>query len=186
MSLTKTGISALDESGNGLVLEFFREQDRFAHTISLQAAGKKIGRLHSVEGNGDQDWPVSPPGQQLSIESQPSGDVALLVGMAGKCHWSMSVQAISKHHSDPKLEFDIACRLGNEIELSEVNWLGSVYRSETSKKVEQWLKQFQFELCEAEQQSDLLNIMAHAPAAGKRTFRWLYSISCTGANGESL
>ena len=65
------------------------------------------GHVYALEGDGQQDWPPSPPLQQLSIEDlggeQPAG---LAVGMAGKSHWSLSAE-----FKQGELVFDVACRL---------------------------------------------------------------------------
>jgi len=138
MTVTKLSIAALDAQGNGLVLEFEKTADRYAHSIALRTNNSESNRLHSVEGNDTEAWPASPPCQQLSIEQQDAGDVALLVGMAGKCHWSMSVQARVDKEAGPLLEFDIACRLGTGID--SIGWLGSTYRAESEKESICWLE----------------------------------------------
>ena len=106
-----------------LQIEFFRQGDRYAHRISLAGDDRPVELLVSVEGGGhvdgpnpnrpdcdyaDDAWPASPPFQELRIEPRSDGrQVALLVGMAGRSHWSASVEA------DPQLgrfTFDVACR----------------------------------------------------------------------------
>lgn len=128
MTATKLSIAALDERGEGLILEFQKLADRYAHSIVLRNSDFELSRLQSVEGTDTESWPPSPPCQQLSIEQQDAGDVALLVGMAGKSHWSMSVQARIDEEMGPLLEFDIACRLGNGVD--SIDWLGSTYQVE--------------------------------------------------------
>jgi hypothetical protein len=105
-----------------LRLCFERQGDRYAHRVELAAAGGWQTVLESLEGKPDEAWPPSPPLQSLHIEERPGGRrVALLVGMAGRSHWSLSVEA------DPaaaSLAFDAACRL------QEVpSFLGSRYRA---------------------------------------------------------
>lgn len=58
--------------------------------------------------------------QDLSVERRRSGDVALLVGMSGKSHFSLSVEVIENG-----LEFDVACRVSGAAAM-----LGSSYHSE--------------------------------------------------------
>ena len=87
---------------------FYKQQDRFAHTLLLEDDDRgTILRWDSVEGSATEDWPPSPPLQQLHQQSAGSGQVLYLVGMAGRSHWSVSCTA------DPiqgRLEFDVACR----------------------------------------------------------------------------
>ena len=94
--------------GNGarLVVEFFWAADRFAHRVLLQSGDASRAWLASQEGDAKSDWPASPPLQQLSIETQATGDVALLLGMAGRSHWSLSVESLAG-----ELRFDAACRV---------------------------------------------------------------------------
>jgi len=77
--------------------------------------------LASEEGDDRDQWPLSPPLQQSSTETAAHGrNIALLVGMAGKSHWSVSVEC------DPattSLVFDVACRVGRQ-----PRWLGTTYR----------------------------------------------------------
>lgn len=97
-------LSRLDS--NGLCLELFRQRDRYHHRI-VAADGTPL--LTSIEGNDQDDWPPSPPLQQLSIEEiRPGVEVALLVGMAGKSHWSVSIEPQLDH---PGFIFDVACRI---------------------------------------------------------------------------
>ncbi len=78
--------------------------------------------LESIEGTPDQNWPPSPPLQELHLESRPDGkQLALLVGMAGTSHWSMSVE-FDPHAG--RAIFDVACRVKRE-----ADGLGSCYQS---------------------------------------------------------
>jgi hypothetical protein len=93
-----------------LQIDFHWRCDRFHQTISL--VGQKadvMPLLASVEGDAGASWPPSPPLQSLSIESLPDGRrAALLVGMAGRGHWSASIEALPH---ETALLFDIACRM---------------------------------------------------------------------------
>ncbi|MBX3414615.1 MAG: hypothetical protein KF708_18150 [Pirellulales bacterium] len=89
---------------------FMRRGDRFGHEIRWLAppAAPRV-LLVSREGAAEEDWPASPPLQELHLEQR--GDdlsVALLVGMAGTSHWSLVVEA---HAREERLVFDAACRL---------------------------------------------------------------------------
>jgi hypothetical protein len=90
--------------GDKLSVVFERVTDRYQHTILY--SGQPL--LRSVEGSASDPWPASPPLQSLSLETLPDGRrVALLVGMAGRGHWSASVEA---DQAGGAFAFDIACR----------------------------------------------------------------------------
>ncbi|MCL4203364.1 MAG: hypothetical protein KJ000_12755 [Pirellulaceae bacterium] len=93
--------------------------DRYAHRLQMTDGGEEEVCLESLEGVDGENWPPSPALQQLSFQSGASGEpCALLVGMAGKSHWSMSVEA-----NELSLLFDVACRVHEPPER-----LGSRYR----------------------------------------------------------
>jgi hypothetical protein len=106
----------------GLRIAFSRQIDRFAHTILMQnGSGEWLPLLESIEGTPDHDWPPSPPFQELHFEDRPNGGrVALLVGRAGKSHWSASVEIDGVVRC---ATFDVACR-AKEASTS----IGSQYR----------------------------------------------------------
>lgn len=92
---------------------FLRQRDRYEHLVQSIAVDKSATPLlRSVEGTPDEDWPASPALKELHIEQRPDGkQLALLVGMSGRSHWSLSVEL------DPlaeQLVFDVACRLRDE------------------------------------------------------------------------
>jgi hypothetical protein len=98
------------DAGQHLRVVFQRRSDRVAHAIQwLDDQRRVLLQLDSVEGTPADAWPPSPALQHLRVEPRGGGQqVALLVGMAGRTHWSASVEA------DPlggRLIFDIACRL---------------------------------------------------------------------------
>ena len=89
-----------------IVLTFCR--DRYAHSIQCKLNGAWLELLASIEGDHRDDWPASPPLQQLHIEQRDERHLAFLIGMAGKSHWSLSIEL------DPnarRVECDVACRL---------------------------------------------------------------------------
>jgi len=113
---------SLDATAFGLVLrvEFVWRGDRYGHVISVVHSGVAQPLLESLEGTPTDDWPPSPPLQSLHRETLPDGRSALLlVGAAGRSHWSASVEAAP---CEPKLIFDLACRHGKES-----GWLGCRY-----------------------------------------------------------
>lgn len=92
-----------------LRVRFHRLGDRIAHAIEWAGGPSPRTLLNSIEGDPDQDWPPSPPLQELHFETRPDGQrLALLVGMAGHSHWSAS---IALDAAGTALEFDLACRL---------------------------------------------------------------------------
>lgn len=99
---------AVNHAGRGLRVVFERRGDRFAHRVELcDGEGTKL-LLISEEGDDSELWPPSPPLQQFSVEERADGDVALLVGMAGKSHWSASI-AVEK--TARRIVYDVACRV---------------------------------------------------------------------------
>lgn len=92
-----------------LRLQFERSGDRYAHTIYIRcASGEERLLLTSLEGDDTAPWPASPPLQNVHLEQRSAGvKVALAVGMAGRSHWSLAVEALP----GGELRFDVACRL---------------------------------------------------------------------------
>lgn len=89
-------------------LRFIRLDDRFGHELVLPS-GDVV--LSSVEGYKNDDWPPSPPLQELSFQRVGDTQVALLVGMAGASHWSLSIELrYSAASQVAGLSFDVACR----------------------------------------------------------------------------
>ena len=96
-------------SAGGLRVEFSREGDRYAHAIYLLEGDAEICVLESVEGDAADGWPPSPPLQALEFEKWTDGGrLALLVGMAGRNHWSVSAEL---DPDEDQVVCDVACRL---------------------------------------------------------------------------
>lgn len=94
----------------GLRAVFVRRGDRFAHRIEVrddQSPGW-VAALESREGTDEEPWPPSPPFQQLHVEHRKEGVVVLLVGMAGRSHWSAAVEVCPERKV---LKFDVAVRI---------------------------------------------------------------------------
>lgn len=112
-----------------LRVRFWFWKDRYAHQVWLAAGDEWIAVLASVEGSPSEDWPASPPLQSLHFEHLGmANQSALLVGMAGKSHWSASIEL------DPAgnyARFDIACRVRGAVR----PMLGSTYRAMPSVSV---------------------------------------------------
>jgi len=106
--------------GGELRVAFELGGDCYEHEVALIANDKRVQLLSSQVPTENRDWPASPPAQQLTIDSQPDGNVSLLVGQAGRSHWSASVSADQKTGS---LTFDVACRVKGS-----PTFLGSAYQ----------------------------------------------------------
>ena len=104
------GLAVACAGGKSLVVDFVERGDRVGHVVlSIDAVGQRVVLAESVEGEADDDWPASPPLQNLSIETLSEGrSAAFLVGMAGGSHWSASVESIGE-----TIVFDVACRHGD-------------------------------------------------------------------------
>lgn len=115
-------LSAITASGSGIEVRFQRLADRWAHTIAATKGEHLMPLLASHEGGPEDDWPPSPPLQEVHLQEEANkGRLILGVGGAGSARWSLSVEA------DPdrgRLVFDVACRLS--VALSHC---GSAYRS---------------------------------------------------------
>jgi hypothetical protein len=115
----------------GLRVEFQRRGDRWGHRIAVIQAGRITPLLESVEGTADEDWPASPALQELHLEKRAAAPpLILLVGMAGRSHWSASVE-IELASPAGKVIFDVACRTSAAAEP-----LKSTYRLLTGATVE--------------------------------------------------
>ncbi|MCR9119638.1 MAG: hypothetical protein NXI22_22120 [bacterium] len=120
--MTKQMIQADDCSGIRLAVVFEQQSDRWSHQVLCLRDDESKPALVSLVGSPDQNWPPSPAVQQFSSEDRESGRVALLVGMAGKSFWSMSV-----HAEGGDLVFDVGCR--HQIQPEN---LGSQYKPHTT------------------------------------------------------
>ena len=114
-------LQVLDGDGRGLRVFSSRDEDRYGHEIACVTGPVATVCLRAELGRDRDPWPASPPLQQGSLEPSSRGrQMALLIGMAGKSHWSQSVETDSAATS---LTFDVACRVHRQ-----PVWLGSSYR----------------------------------------------------------
>jgi hypothetical protein len=134
-------LSAINADGKGVRVQFFWIEDRFRHQIDVISANEDVKILESLEGDRQQEWPSSPPCQNLVEGINDRGDqVVMVTGSAGDCHWSMTAEASRQQFAKdsgfaffgelkgptehfPILLFDVACRIK-----SAPQWLGSSYR----------------------------------------------------------
>lgn len=83
----------------------------------------------SVEGNSEQVWPESSPFQQIVCENVGAGNkpVLLGVGMAGKAHWSATIEGDSLTEA---IAMDIACRSAAVPErLGSTYWIPDTWKA---------------------------------------------------------
>lgn len=174
MSLSITQLESLQLRGERLRLELIGLPDRVGHRLWLRETPGTEERLllESVEGTPAEAWPASPPLQDASFETRPDGSqLLLLVGMAGRSHWSASFQLLPLEET---IEFDIACRTNEPPE-----FLGSAYQVPESGNV-----QFTTVLgtCApvTDNEPNVIRIMPAAPPSDAKyptTFRWVYRVT---------
>jgi hypothetical protein len=94
-----------------LIVEALRIGDRFDWQITCGSqSAPELKLLHSVPSAKETVWPPFPPFQELAQENHADTEVLLGVGMAGKSHWSVSVDRRQEPHQ-PTVVFDFACRI---------------------------------------------------------------------------
>lgn len=104
----------------GWRLEFRLNGGRFEHVVCRLKGGRFVELIRSLEGPEQHEWPVSPPFQELQVQRSPSGvHAALLVGRAGRSHWSASIELVE---AADLVRFDVAGRIHEQ-----PSWLGSCY-----------------------------------------------------------
>ena len=101
-------VESIRPDGTGLFVSFVHTNDRYGHVIALVQGDDIIPMFVSIEGNSEEDWPESPPLQEIHIEPRREQSVALLVGKAGDSHWSVAVEPAA---AGGTLTFAVACRM---------------------------------------------------------------------------
>ncbi len=99
-----------DHTSSGpLVARCYAAVDRTGHCVWWLENDKPCLIIKSLEGNPSQAWPESSPFQQIVCENVGAGGKAVLlgVGMAGKAHWSATIEGDSMTQA---IAMDIACR----------------------------------------------------------------------------
>jgi len=161
---------------DSLRLDLFWRYDRYAHRIVTVSGVEERLLVESVDGCDEDNWPPSPPLQQLSVAELQSGrQVALLVGMAGKSHWSVSIEPQPEQSS---FMFDVACRSGEP-----ASRLGSTYQaSQTGSASQMGFKIIGVEVdsvCSAVKQLDSKWFVEpdQSGLRASQTIRWKYAVS---------
>lgn len=183
MNSEPTTLDAVNKDGRGLRVTFVWHRDRYAHTIAVVRGDHITPVLASGEGTEFDDWPPSPALQDLSIEHRGDDQsVALLVGMAGTSHWSLSIEATK---SESTLVFDVACRVTDK-----PRQMGSLYRTMIRADIESLTAKFndfcQLALLEIDQQPSLeltatddgvALALSEIQIDSSATIRWKYIVS---------
>ncbi len=150
-----TALQSEDKSGRGLRIEFLQLSDRYSHRVyAIGCEEVPVLLLESVEATVNEDYPSSPVLQTLNVSDHLSEDdtrqrSAMLLGMSGKGHWSLSVQAGPSDSAG--LAFDVACRIkkipdslgscyswGKRVEVEETNHIPRLHFGSGSCLVELW------------------------------------------------
>jgi hypothetical protein len=113
-------LETTDEIGRRLRVEFWRLGDRYAHrVVFLDAEGQRTTLLESAEGDA-----LSPALQAMNLDdldppdhrspiTPPPSRPAMLVGMVGKSHWSVSIDPTAEPNEGAvlSLAYESACRM---------------------------------------------------------------------------
>lgn len=186
--------------GTSFGLNFQWKEDRFEHTVFARPTGasQDLVLLTSLEGNDAQDWPPSPPLQDIHLQEIGGSQVAMAVGMAGSSHWSAAC-SLNESATKVRLHFDMACRADRT-----PDWLGSTYQSSSAVGVNDdpslgaliQLPNFELQIqpLDVEGQSTQFNTTdqqiqmsaplnnsekpaSHPPKSPSRTIRWQYQFA---------
>ncbi|HMP78461.1 MAG TPA: hypothetical protein PKD54_03315 [Pirellulaceae bacterium] len=114
--VTKPSLQLVETIADGnyrderLTLEWNWIGDRWQHRIAICAGGELLTLMTSVENQGAHGWPLSPPLQQIHVQSVHGEPVAFGLGSAGGTHWSITARLMTSAGVQPRhgLEFDIA------------------------------------------------------------------------------
>ena len=130
------------ESGSAhLQIRFCWHEDRFEHEIALINDGMRSPVLRSREGDHSDDWPDSPPLQDISFESRSDHDVVLGVGRAGVGHWSSSFKSCAATNG---IEIEHACRVPPNVspELGSAYLVGDEWTTTTCESNREMMLRF--------------------------------------------
>lgn len=102
-------VESIREDNVGLFVSFVKNADRFGHVVALVQGEECTPIFVSIEGSkDDEDWPESPPLQEVHLEQRGENTIALLVGKAGESHWSAAVEPTKE---PGRIRFSVACRM---------------------------------------------------------------------------
>jgi hypothetical protein len=121
-------IALTNPDGTDIRLGFQRVFDRWAHGWYSLDPDQPVAWMQSVEGTPDQDWPPSPPLQELNQLQLEPGNSVLGVGMAGHSHWSASYSIEQAPDGSTSVKSDLACLQKKPITApATASSLGSTY-----------------------------------------------------------
>ena len=126
MSVDSHRIEVKNREGVGLRIQAIWVADRFHHEVLLVTPDSSESLLKSKEGTPEDDWPTSPPLQDISVQEVHGNPALLGVGMAGKSHWSLSFMATDQ--GQVAMNCDIACLTRKTPD----GPVGSIYRLKSS------------------------------------------------------
>ena len=128
MSTDSRTIEAKNREGIGLRIQARWVADRFHHEVLLVTPESVESLLKSKEGTPEDDWPTSPPLQDVSVQEVHGNPTMLGVGMAGESHWSLSFMATDEQ--PVAVNCDIACL----VRKAPGGPVGSIYRLESTAR----------------------------------------------------
>lgn len=174
-------------TSGGLSVVLSRVADRFRHEVLITTAETRV-MLTSLEGTDDQAWPPSPPFQELHTRQSSAGvDAVMLVGRAGRSHWSASIEL---DRSQEAVLFDVACRSSGPIHWlgSSYQWLGNALAVSEEGQTVLGSSDFQLDVLEGQAkvsdqgETHVLSIVpVWTVSSASQTIRWRYRIRRPGA-----
>ena len=160
------------QTGRRLRCAFDQYGDRYSHQIELIDGDQSTLVLRSVEDDSTSNSPASGPLQELHVHQQTEGSHALmLVGKAGKNHWSLCVTADAPTNA---IIFDAACRVREP-----VPFLGAVYDKKVASSAicVEVIDIVDGQPATIHNEHDRLIIKATCESKPPATIRWMYHIS---------
>lgn len=154
---------------------FEKTTDRWRHSLQVLSSDQWHSLWVSQEGTSDDDWPASPPIQEIHEHQLPTGPCWLAVGRAGSAHWSLSVDLIAHDsvNGATRVRFDVACRSNGDPGL-----LGSSYQQAAANPTgDCWLIDESLTTLNVDLQGCRfapLGTTESRETSGPRTTRWVY------------
>lgn len=91
---------------------------RFGHQIRVRGPDDWMEVISTIEDEGIDDWPSSPPIQQTAVHGAADAPIWFGLGMAGRSHWSASIEPTERG-----IRIEFACRV-----VGRPRWIGVTYR----------------------------------------------------------